>query len=303
MLTHKSLVRAARAFCVGALATLASTAPAVPASAATLQVACNEAALRSAIDTANGTAARDTLNLSGGCVYRLTGALPDITSPIVINGSVATITRQTGASAFRILTVNGGDLTLRTTFVTGGDVRGGSGLAGAGGGIVVYDNGSLKLNTSVVTGNRAEFGGGISVFSGSTADVNASTFTGNHATQNGGGIVNDGTVSVDATRFSTNSADGAGGAIASVGSLTVNASSLTNNQAATGAGLANGVPNAGGGTSSVSASTISNNTAQGTNPGGIVNIGGSVTLRSTRAADNTPNNCLTGPSSVPGCAE
>ncbi|MER5277696.1 hypothetical protein ABT025_18320 [Streptomyces sp. NPDC002809] len=88
---------------------------------------------------------------------------------------------------------------------------------------------------------------------------------------------------------------------ASIGVLTVGTSSIVRNTAQTGAGLANGVPAAAGGTSTVTASNISNNSADGTNPGGVYNNGGTVTLRFSRVAANTPNNCLNSPSPVPGC--
>ncbi|MFC9941449.1 hypothetical protein [Streptomyces pratensis] len=61
------------------------------------------------------------------------------------------------------------------------------------------------------------------------------------------------------------------------------------------------MPAASGGTSTVTAGNISNNTASGTNPGGIYNNGGTVTLRVSRVAANIPSNCLNSPSPVPGC--
>lgn len=300
MLTRKSLVRSAQVLCIGTAATLVPIALAPLASAATLPVTCSETALRNAINTANGTPVSDTLNLAPGCTYRLTTELPAITSPIVINGNGGTITRLSGT--FRILTVNGGALTLRTATLSNGDATGSSVENGAGGAIVVTGNGSLNLSTSVVRNNHANFGGGISVFSGSQAQVDASFFTGNSATQNGGAIVSDSTVTVNASQISGNAAGNVGGGIANIGTLTVRASNIVNNTAPNGGGgLANGVPAASGGTSTVSTSNISNNSASGANPGGIYNNGGTVTLRFSRVAANTPNNCLNSPSSVPGC--
>lgn len=300
MLTSKSLVRSAQALCIGTAATLIPIALASPASAATLPVACSETALRNAINTANSTPVSDTLNLAPGCTYRLTTELPAITSPIVVNGNRDTITRQSGT--FRILTVNGGALTLRAAVLSNGDATGSPVRNGAGGAVVVTGNGSLNLSAGVIRNNHANFGGGISVFSGSRAQVNASVFTGNSATQNGGGIVSDSTVTVSASQITGNTAGNVGGGIANIGTLTLNASTLVNNTAPNGGGgLANGVPAASGGTSTVSASNISNNTAGGTNPGGIYNNGGTVTLLASRVAANTPSNCLNSPSPVPGC--
>lgn len=300
MLMRKSLVRSAQALCIGTAATLAPIALAPLASAATLPVACSETALRDAINTANSTPVSDTLNLAADCTYRLTTELPAITSPIVINGNNDTITRQSGT--FRILTVNGGALTLRGAILSNGDATGSSVQNGAGGAIVVTGNGNLNLSGSVIRNNRANFGGGISVFSGSRAQITGSLLTGNSATQNGGGIVSDGTVTVTGSQISGNTAGNVGGGIANIGTLTVSAGNIVNNTAPNGGGgLANGVPAASGGTSTVTASNISNNSASGANPGGIYNNGGTVTLRVSLVAANNPNNCLNSPSPVPGC--
>lgn len=300
MLTRRSLIRSAQVLCISSAAMVTPITLAPPASAATLPVTCSETALRNAITTANSTPASDTLNLASGCTYRLTTELPAITSPIVINGNGDTITRLSGT--FRILTVNGGALTLRAAILSNGDATGSPVENGAGGAIVVTGNGSLNLSSGVIRDNRANFGGGISVFSGSRAQVNSSVFTENRATQNGGGIVSDGTTTVNASQISRNTAGNVGGGIASIGTLAVNASNIVNNTAPNGGGgLANGVPAASGGTSTVTTSNISNNSAGGTNPGGIYNNGGTVTLRISLVAANTPSNCLNSPSPVPGC--
>ncbi|MDF6022995.1 hypothetical protein [Streptomyces sp. JH34] len=300
MFTNKTLARSVQALCVGTAATFAPIALAPHASAATLPVACSETALRNAINTANGTPGSDTLNLAPGCTYGLSDELPPITTPIVVNGNSDTITRTSGT--FRILTVNGGALTLRAAILSEGDATGSMIANGAGGAIVVTGNGSLNLSAGVIRSNDANFGGGISVFNGSRAQISASVFTQNTATQNGGGIVSDGVVTVSASQISGNTANQRGGGIASIGTLTVSASNLVNNTAPNGGGgLANGVPAAPGGTSTVIASNISNNNAGGANPGGVYNNGGTVTLRASRVAANTPNNCLNSPSPVPGC--
>ncbi|MFE4695384.1 hypothetical protein ACFRH6_35705 [Streptomyces sp. NPDC056749] len=300
MFTNKTLVRSAQALCIGTAATFTPIALASPASAATLPVACSEIALRNAITTANGTPGSDTLNLAPGCTYRLTSELPAITTPIVINGNSDTITRMSGT--FRILTVNGGALTLRAAILREGDANGSTVANGAGGAIVVTGNGSLNFSAGVIRDNHANFGGGISVFNGSRAQISASVLADNTATQNGGGIVSDGMVTLSASQVSGNTADNVGGGIASIGTLTVSASNLVNNTAPNGGGgLANGVPAASGGTSTLTASNISNNTAGGANPGGVYNNGGTVTLRVSRVGANTPNNCLNSPSPVPGC--
>ncbi|WP_162688624.1 MULTISPECIES: hypothetical protein [unclassified Streptomyces] len=110
-------------------------------------------ALRNAAIAANSTPASDTLNLAPGCTYGLTSELPAFTAPTVVNGSGAVITRAAGT--FRILTVDRGSLTLRTTVVTNGDASGSAVANGAGGGIVVTGNGTLTVTASVVRANAA----------------------------------------------------------------------------------------------------------------------------------------------------
>ncbi|MGW2728455.1 hypothetical protein [Streptomyces sp. NPDC001494] len=211
-----------------------------------------------------------------GCVYSLTAELPRIYSTIVVNGNGAAITRAATAPAFRILTVDGGNLTLRALTITRGDATGSPIQTGAGGSVVVTGNGTLNANAVVIQGNRADFGGGVSTFSGSTTTINASVVAGNTAGSDGGGIAN-------------------------IGQLTVRASNIRSNEANTGGGIANGVPGVPGGTSTISISNISNNTAHGNNPGGIYNNGGTVNLTLSTVIDNTPNNCATSPTPVSGC--
>lgn len=300
MFPRTSLVRAVQGLCAGVAAMLASTALATPASAATLPVACSQTALRNAIIAANNTPASDTLLLTARCTYQLTTELPAITSPIVISGSAATITRTAGT--FRILTVDGGNLSVLSTTITNGDATGSSVQNGAGGGIVVTGNGTLNLTSSTIRNNHANFGGGISVFSGSQAQVTGTTITANSATQNGGGIVSDGTVTVTSALIRGNSAGNVGGGVANIGTLTVISTNILANTATNGGGgLANGVPAVSGGTATLIAGTIRNNTAGGTNPGGIYNNGGTVALSGTVVVANNPNNCLTSPTPVPGC--
>ncbi|MEU1202153.1 hypothetical protein ABZ446_38870 [Streptomyces sp. NPDC005813] len=301
-LAGTSLVRTAQVSCACITAVLAATVPAAPAAAATFNVACSEGALVAAINAANGTTASDTLNLSPHCTYALTGELPAITSTIEINGANATLGPSSGA--FRILTVNGGDLTLRSTVVEGGNAAGSPVATGAGGGIVVTGNGALTLTSSVVRSNLANFGGGLSVFTGSRAVVRASTISDNTANNNGGGIVSDGTVSVTASRITDNRAGNAGGGIASIGTLTVTSTNIADNDAGIGAGVANGVPGIPQGTAALTATTITGNTATAA-PGGLYNnnpAAGAVRLTATRITGNLPSNCTGSPVLVTGCA-
>ncbi len=175
-----------------ALAGLASL-PAAPAQAATIPVACNAPALVSAVQTANGTAASDTLTLASGCTYDLTSAastsygytgLPAITNPLVITGNGATIERDfiTNSNFRLIMVASGASLSLANLYLTNGFARGGDGGdslpgrddgggggGGAGLGGAIYNRGTLQLSGVTVGGNGAFGGAG-----GDGADENGS---------------------------------------------------------------------------------------------------------------------------------
>jgi hypothetical protein len=192
---------------VGAALLLAASLISFPAQAqTTIDVACNAAALRTAINTANGTPQVDTLNLAAACAYNFTAAdatdpdtaLPGITTPIVVNGNDATIAR-TGGPAFRLLYVTStGNLTLDNATVTGGIAN----VSGGG----IRSSGTLTVTNSTVSGNSAGFGGGIFNAGGGTLTVTNSTLSGNSANNAGGGIDNSGTLTVTNSTFSGNSA-------------------------------------------------------------------------------------------------
>lgn len=146
-------------------------------------VACDTAALISAIETANANGG-GTLSLARNCDYQLTIAynntdngLPAITKKITIKGNGATIER-TGATDFRIFEVDGPDGTLSAQDLTisGGHLTGG--LFGAG--VYVQPGATLSLTNSTVSGNTNDNdGGGIGNF-GHTA-LTSTTLTGNSA--------------------------------------------------------------------------------------------------------------------------
>jgi hypothetical protein len=160
----------------------------------------------------------------------LTGALPDLTHNISINGP--------GANLLAVRRDTGGYYGIFTVWATVGI----SGLTIAngyydGGGIL--NEGSLTLSNCTVTQN-----------------------SGNDDNVGGGGILNDEhsvlTVS-NCTVTQNQSADGGG--ILNFGTATVNNSTITNNTGANGGGVANE-----GGTMTIANSTISGNTAYGPPP-------------------------------------
>ncbi len=116
--------------------------------------------------------------------------LPMITSPITIQGGGYTISRASGAVAFRLFYVaSSGTLTVTQTTLTGGNDR----YFKSGG--IYNDHGTLTVSNSTLSGNSVTMsgdsfssgigGGGIYNDHG-TLTVITSTLTGNSATSNGG---------------------------------------------------------------------------------------------------------------------
>jgi hypothetical protein len=171
----------------------------------------------------------------------------------------------------------------------------GGGCAAVGGGSVnaIDTEATATVKSSRVNDNTAScsasgctaIGGGIGLFG--TVTVTNSQVSGNIAScstsdclARGGGLDNnfDGTLNVDRSRLANN---------------TVNAPAGT----ARGGGLYNG-----SGTSTLTSSAVSGNTASGATAegGGIYEETGSVILNDTVVSGNTPNNCRP-VGSVPGC--
>ena len=231
-------MRIDRFLCGAAAMTMAGLGivAAPPAAQAATPVPCSEAALRTAISTANSHGGA-ILELSPGCTYTLTAAdtgdtdngLPVITSPITINGHRDTITRSAAAPNFRIfeITPPTGNLTLNDLTVSGG-----RSAAGQGGGILLDGGGTLTLNRTTVTHNTAvnQNGNGGGMDNQGTATLNNSVVTGNTATDVGGGIQNSGTLVLNQTFVTGNTAVGQGGGIfTNGGSVTLTRSVVSGN--------------------------------------------------------------------------
>ncbi|NET86751.1 MAG: DUF4347 domain-containing protein [Kamptonema sp. SIO1D9] len=189
----------------------------------------------------NGTAADNIINLATGGTYTFDGttttlfpdipdgnaaidngvsALPPITSDVVINGNGATIARDPAASAFRLFYIDGtstpaGNLSLDNVTLTGGRAEVPSG--GAGTFPVAEDD-----------------GGAIFITNGATATITNSILSDNSSADDGGAILNQGTLSVENTDFLNNTAEGddgiedGGGAIENDGALGEGILNLTN---------------------------------------------------------------------------
>ena len=166
----------------------------------------------------------------------LTGALPDLTHSISIEGpgaSSLTVQRDTGGD-YRILTVARG----ATVVLSGLTIANGSVPETLGGGIL--SEGSLTISNSTVRGNLAFTGGGILnegslIISNSTIANNTVNFE--YGEVRGGGIYNAGTLAITNSTIASNEAAGTdpgveqGGGIYNAGTLTVNNSTISGNAA------------------------------------------------------------------------
>lgn len=216
-----------------------------PLHAASITVDGTTCTLNDAITAANTDASSggcaagsgaDTITLQGNVTLDdTTGALPDITSDITIEGAGFTIERDSGASSsFRIFNVgSGSNLTLNSATISGGAIP-----TNHGGGIRNY-NGTVTLNNSTVSGNSAIYGGGIWALYGTTT-LNNSTVSGNSSGY-GGGIDSYGSaMTLNNSTVSGNTATSFGGGIraqVAASSLILNNSTVSGNSANFGGGI------------------------------------------------------------------
>ncbi|MGQ0620759.1 MAG: choice-of-anchor Q domain-containing protein, partial [Panacagrimonas sp.] len=219
-----------------------------------------------------GAAGLDTIVLPANSTQTLTAVydftalygpsgLPEINSEIVIEGNGSTILRDPSSAAFRIfVVVEGGNLSLRQSTVSGGSVSGSD-----GGGLAVYGGGLLELNESTVSGNSTgNDGGGIYNLS-STLFVTDSTVSGNSAFY-GGGIGTRGSSSITTVTGSTVSGNRGnyGGGVNAFGSVTIGSSTISGNSASRDGGGLIAI-----GRVSIANTTITANTAPDAHGGGV----------------------------------
>jgi hypothetical protein len=200
--------RAARLVLSGALALVAAGLPAAPparAAAFTVTNALDDGpgSLRQAVLAANAIPGADiiTFDLPAGSTIALTsGALPDVSGALTLDGSTASNVTVSGSRAGRVLVIRSGAVVTVTALTLAG------GRAEDGG--AVYNAGRLALIDSALFDNSAVRGGG--VFNAGALLVYQGSFTGNDANI-GGGIFNTGSVLIADSALSGNSAANGGG--------------------------------------------------------------------------------------------
>jgi CSLREA domain-containing protein len=241
-------------------------------------------------NTASGPAAgecaagsgADTISFAGNYTITLApalGQLPNVTSPITINGNGAanTVIRahaSPNTATTRVFRVDSaGNLTLNALTVRNGRCNGSCAVVTESGG-GIFNLGTLKVTNSSISGNSASgLAGGIYNFGG-TLTVTNSIISGNSANVGGSGISSTGTTTVTNSTFSGNTTPGGGSGISNSGTLNVTKSTFSGNSASVGG---SGISNSG--TLTVTQSTFSGNTT----PGGGAGVSNSGTLNITNS--------------------
>jgi hypothetical protein len=199
-------------------------------------------------------------------------------------GSGASSTIIDGGGTGTVITISNSGVAVALSKFT---IRNGSSSSGAGGGI--NNSANLVVNSSTLSGNKAQWGGAIS--NAGTLTISNSTLSGNAAKGRG----------FSAAR---------GGGIYNVGQLTINKSTLNGNTAFSGVGGTGGGIFNGGATMMITNSTIAGNSSAGAgggiynarnlkissstvsgNSGGIYSAVGSPTLQDSIVANNSAGNC------------
>jgi parallel beta helix pectate lyase-like protein len=282
--TAGTIVAAAAVFAAPAAAQ-ASAAPPAPTA-----VPCSSSALVTAIRNANSAGAA-TLQLTRGCDYVLGSAaaagdgLPPVTGKITIIGGPGTqISRSEDTpAAFRILDVApGGALTLVSLTVANGELVGRD-EQGAG----IRDLGTLVLRNVRLTENstiRGE-GNGMSVGKGAHAMISGSELD-NNSGGTGGAIFSVGDLVVDRSVLARNTATAGGGIFADLASTTrISRTVVTHNSAGQGGGIV------AFGAMVLTGDQVTFNQATVKGGGILSPVPGTVTLRFTLVAFNSPDNC------------
>jgi len=238
----------------------------------------------------------DTINIPAG-TYTFTGGELVIDKDVTLAGAGADSTilqaaESSGAATHRVIRVPGGsnvtitDVTIRFGVEASKEERmipfhaliGGfaSIWAEYGGGI--YNQGTLRLINTIVTGNAA--GGGAGIFNGGRMTIFNSEITGNVADGKGGGIFSGSILTLTQSTVSDNQA-GSGGGLENHGNLTMTDTAVRGNSADFEGG---GVNNSFVGTMAMSATTLSGNSAW--MGGGLINWGQANVINST-ISDNS----------------
>jgi hypothetical protein len=210
----------------------------------------------------------------------LTGALPDITNNLTVSGPGAgkLSVKRNSTAIHRIFTFTAAG----TVNILGLTMANGNVGSGGVGGILSNSTGTFNLTNCLLTGGFAKNGGG--VINNGTMTFSGCTLDGNVAGNLGGGIENFGTATFKNCTLSNNSTTGLnnGGGIANFGTCNVTNCTFKGNSSGGGGGaIFNG-----SGTMNVSNCTIAGNTAASSG-GGILSSVSTTNMKSSIVALNS----------------
>jgi hypothetical protein len=270
-----------------ALGAVSPSAQAMPGLVKVVKVSCSRDELVTAIETAKGIGAARLL-LSPNCVYNYTtatapgDALPIITGDITLVGGPNTTIRRdpTAPTAFRVLEVaSGATLHVRRISILNGST------AAIGGGI--RNAGTVVLDQTTLSGNRAGNGGALGNTAGANATISLSLLNANSTTGvGGGGILNSGTLTVFKSVLAGNSAPINGGGLNTQASGVSHLTQSTVDHNISGS-LGGGISNLG--TTTLDRVLVKRN--KGSAGGGIATANTNVIIRNSIIRNNIPDNC------------
>jgi PKD repeat protein len=236
--------------------------------------------LRAAIQESNALPGHDEIRLPAGCTFRLTLSGPDEDSARTGDLDITDDLTITRYNAYSEIPATCADPTGIINPIIDG--------AGLDRALHIMEDLELKLiNVDITNGNSVSRGGGIRIDSGAEVILESSSIYENTALEEGGGIVNYGSLTlIGSMIFDNEAAVNGGGISVRGGSLIVRGSQITGNQALVGGGIHNGhwssaeIRNEGN-----TPSVISENVALEGGGGGIDNDG-SLFLAKSTVSDN-----------------
>jgi parallel beta-helix repeat protein len=247
----------------------------------------------------------DDIQFSVTGTINLTGALPDLTHSISIEGPGADLLTVRGSGAsYPTFTVGSAATVVLSGLTISGNSLGIGNYAGTltltdctvsgnyGGGIFNNQHGMLTLTDCTVSGNSAYMGGGI--YNGGTATLTDCTVSGNSgghgglAFGNGGGIFNGGTLTLTDCTVSGNTDTVSGGGIGNYGTATLTDCTVSGNSVSDPYDRGGGV-SSNRGTLTLTDCTVSGNSADSLGGGLYTGSASTATLTDCTVSGNSAN--------------
>jgi len=136
--------------------------------------------LRQAILDANTTGGDDTINCSVTDTIIL-GSELQMSTNIVINGPGADQLTVSGNNSVSVFNITAGTVEIHELTIADGNANNGGGI---------YNNGTLTVTRSIISGNRAGFGDGGGIYNNGTLTLVTCTLSDNDSFRYGGGLFN-----------------------------------------------------------------------------------------------------------------